>query len=264
LGLLIISAVIVRRQPAPFTIVMALGALVWLVSNGLWLAGRPIYSVVPGWAGFLVLTIAAERLELARLLRLSGSTRAIFLGAIGLLLTGCALTVVEFDIGMRLAGAGMIALALWLLRHDIARRTVRKTGLTRFIAVCLLSGYVWLGIGGGLALVYGGVAAGPRYDAILHAIFLGFVFAMIFGHAPIIFPAVLDLSFSFQSAFYAHLGLLHFSLLLRILGDLTGWWPARQWGGLLNGVTLLLFLVNTGYAAVHRPAAAHSDDRALI
>jgi hypothetical protein len=145
----------------------------------------------------------------------------------------------------------MLALTAWLLRYDISRRTVRQSGLTRFTAACLLSGYVWLGIGGLLALRFGGVLAGPRYDAMLHSIFLGFVFAMIFGHAPIIFPAVLGLPIAFRSAFYVHLVLLHLSLALRIVGDLLLWLPARQWGGLLNVVVVLLFLVNTAYAARH-------------
>jgi hypothetical protein len=35
---------------------------------------------------------------------------------------------------------------LGLATFDIARRTVRQSGVTRFIAVCLLSGYVWLGV----------------------------------------------------------------------------------------------------------------------
>jgi hypothetical protein len=122
--------------------------------------------------------------------------------------------------------------------------------LPRFIAACLLSGYVWLAIGGVLVLRFGALVAGPRYDAVLHAIFLGFVFAMIFGHAPIIFPAVLGSPISFRPAFYAHLSLLHFSLALRLAGDLAGWLTARQWGGLLNALVLLLFLANTVYAVL--------------
>ncbi len=249
LGLVAVFVVIVRRQPALFTGVMALGALAWLVGNGLWLAGWPVYRVTLWWAGFLILTIAGERLELARLLRLSGAIRAAFLVAIGLLLAGLLVTVVAFDLGMRLTGVGMIALALWLLRYDIARHTVRKTGLARFIAACLLSGYVWLGAGGLMGLIFGGVPAGPRYDAMLHAIFLGFVFSMIFGHAPIIFPAVLGIPIAYHPTFYAPLILLHLSLLLRVAGDLAGWFPGRQWGGLLNAVIILLFLGNTARVA---------------
>jgi hypothetical protein len=49
----------------------------------------------------------------------------------------------------------------------------------------------------------------------------------------------------YTSRLYSHLLLLHVTLALRIAGDLALWWPGRQWGGLLNGLTLLLFLINT-------------------
>ncbi|MCQ3976890.1 MAG: hypothetical protein DPW09_25970 [Anaerolineae bacterium] len=249
-GLVVVFGLILRLQFAPFTMTMALGAMLWLTGNVLWLTGWPIYSAVLWWAGFLMLTIAGERLELNRVLRLSGYVQRIFLLAVTLFLVGLVITLFNFDLGVRLAGAGMIALALWLLRYDIARYTVRKTGLTRFIAVCLLSGYIWLGLSGLLALRFGGVTAGFQYDALLHTFFVGFVISMIFGHAPIIFPAVLGKSFTFQPVFYSHLVLLHLSLLLRVAGDLIGWLPARQWGGLLNVIALLLFLANTGRAVL--------------
>ena len=136
----------------------------------------------------------------------------------------------------------MILLGLWLLRFDIARRTIKQSGLTRFIAVCLLSGYVWLVVSGLIALIYGAVSAGPVYDAMLHAIFLGFVFAMIFGHAPIIFPAVLGLEIDYQSYFYIPLILLHLSLIARICGELLGSGTVRLWGGLFNVIAVILYL----------------------
>lgn len=248
LGLVVVFILILRLQMAFFTLTMAIGALLWLIGNSLWGMGWPIYQTVYWWLGFLLLTIAGERLELNRVLRLSSPVQMIFLGAIGLFLTGLATTLFAFDPGVRLVGAGMLALAWWLLRYDIARYTMRKTGLTRFIALCLLSGYVWLGISGILAMVLGGVIAGPYYDAILHAVFVGFVMSMIFGHAPIIFPAITGKAIPFRPVFYSHLSLLHLSLLLRLSGDMMGWLPARQWGGLINGVAILLFMANTGYA----------------
>jgi hypothetical protein len=248
LGFVASISAIIRRQPALFTVTMGLGALTWLVGNGLWLAGWPIYRIVWWWAGFLVLTIAGERLELSRVLLPTRGTQIAFLCVTGLLLCGLVVAMVAFDLGIRLAGVGVLALALWLLRHDIARRTVRREGLSRFIAVCLLSSYLWLGASGMLGLLFGGVMAGPHYDAMLHALFLGFVGAMIFGHAPIIFPAVLNRQVPFRQSFYLHLGLLHLSLLLRVGGDLAAWWPGRKWGGLFNVVALLVFLVNTGRA----------------
>ena len=252
--LVIASLTIILRQSTLFTMTMGLGAICWLVGNILWIEGWPVHQIVLWWAGFLVLTIAGERLELARLAHLPGKSRPTFLLAVGLLLFGLVLTAISFDLGIRLSGIGMITLAVWLMRYDIARRTVRQKGLTRFMAVCLLSGHAWLGVSGLLAMIFGGVVAGPQYDALLHALLLGFVFSMIFGHAPIIFPAVIGVSMSFQPSFYVHLVLLHLTLLLRMAGDLAGWMPGRQWGGLLNVFVILLFLANTGYSILRSSA----------
>ena len=243
LGLVAMFAVIVSRQWAIATMTMALGVVLWVVGNGLWLFGWPLAQVVPWWSGFLVLTIAGERLELSRLLRLSVPQQAMFLGAVSIVLAGLLLLTTAFVAGVRLTGVGMVVLAWWLLRYDIARRTIRQTGLTRFIAVCLLSGYGWLGVGGALTWSFAGIMAGPYYDAMLHTVFVGFVFAMIFGHAPIIVPAILGRTPSpYHPALYGPLVLLHISLLLRVTGDLMSWWPGRQWGGLLNALAILLFV----------------------
>ncbi len=245
LSLVFIFVAIFRLQTALHTLIMGLGAFSWFAGNILWLLGLPVYVVVLWWAGFLVLTIAGERLELSRMLQPSLGSRVSFLAATLVIFSGIVLAGFSFDAGIRLTGAGMIAVALWLFQYDIARRTVRQPGLPRFIALCLLSGYAWLSLSGLMALRYGGIVGGARYDAILHAIFLGFVFVMIFGHAPIIFPAVLGVSISFKPRFYLHLILLHLTLIARVAGDLTGWFPGRQWGGLLNVAAILLFFANT-------------------
>lgn len=259
-GLCAIFAVIVRRQPALFTATMTLGALAWLVGNALWLAGWPVYEVVPWWIGFLALTIAGERLELARLIRVSPASRGVFATIVGVLVAALALTVADLGLGVRLAGAAMVGLSGWLGWQDIARHTVRQPALPRFTALCLLSGYAWLGVGGLLALRVGAVGAGMLYDALLHSVFLGFVMAMIFGHAPIIFPAVLGRSMPFRRRFYAHLALLHASLVLRVAGDLAGWMDGRRWGGLLNVVAVVVFLVST-VAALKEGSSMRADRR---
>lgn len=229
---------------------MALGAVAWLVGNILWLVGLPLFHSVVWWVGFLVLTIAGERLELSRVLRLTRWPRLLFGGAIGLCLIGLVVSIVIYDLGVRLLGTGLLTLTLWLARYDVARRTIRQPGLTRFIAWALLSGYVWLGVAGVLALINGGVMAGPSYDAWLHAVFVGFVFSMIFGHAPIIFPAVLRITLRFDKSFYAPLALLHLSLALRLGADLLGWVDGRRWGGLVNALALLLYFANIGRVTV--------------
>ena len=241
LALVAVNGAIIRRQAADFTVTMGLGAAAWLAGNLLWLSGRAVPQSALWWAGFLVLTIAGERLDLSRLRRRPAWARAAFGASAGLLLAGLALAFAAADAGTRLAGSGLAALALWLLAFDIAGRTVRQRGLPRYIAGCLLAGYAWLAVSGGLALALGAVSAGAGYDALLHSLFVGFVFSMIFGHAPIIAPVVTRRSVAFRPAFYAPLALLHLALLLRVAGDLAGAPPWRLWGGLLNAVALLLF-----------------------
>jgi hypothetical protein len=233
---------IVRLQPLLHTWVMALGSLAWLGGNLLWLSGWTVAGVSLWWAGFLVLTIVGERLELSRILRLSTGKRAAFLAGLAIFMGGVLLSAWAYALGARLASLGMLALATWLLAFDIARRTVRKAGLTRYIAAALLAGYFWLAVAGMLGLRFGGETAGLHYDAFLHSIFVGFVFSMIFAHGPIILPAVTGLPLTFHRGFYGPLVLLQASLGLRVAGDLLASFPLRRWGGLLNEAAILLFL----------------------
>jgi hypothetical protein len=219
------------------------------VGNGLWLAGRAVVEIVPWWAAFLVLTIAGERLELAQVL-LATRVRLLLLGILALITVGLLVSLVLFQPGVQVAGLGLILLAVWLIRYDVVRRTLRRSGVARFGAVCLLIGYVWLGLAGLFwALGPERLATAFWYDAMVHSLFLGFVFSMIFGHAPTIIPAVTGLTLPFERVFYLHVGLLHASLLLRIAGDLASAQEVRAWGGLLNVVAVLLFAAQTVRAA---------------
>jgi hypothetical protein len=252
LGMVLVFGGILKQHLAWHTATMALGSVMWLGGNALWLFGRPIYEVVLWWMAFLVLTIAGERLELSRVLRPTPRTLALFAGSVVVLLCGTLLGTLAYGAGVRLTGVGLVLLAVWFLRFDLAPRNLRQMGLVRYIAVCLVSGYVWLLIGGLLAVAFGGLAAGPRYDAILHAVFLGFVVSMIFGHAPIILPAVTGRTMPYSPWFYSPLILLDLSLGLRVVGDLAQWGPGRRIGGLLNGVALLLFLLVNAVSALRQ------------
>ena len=242
-GLLAGSVSVFLRQRALFTFTLAAGAASWLTGNLLWLGGFSVYEVVPWWAGFLVLTIAGERLELSRFLPPSPIAQRAFAAVLAGLTFGMALQA-------QLFGAALVALTLWLLRQDIARRTVKEKGLTRFIAVCLLSGYAWLAVAGTIMLGAGLAPGSAAYDAALHALMLGFVFSMVFGHAPIIFPAVLRVAVPYHPLFYAPLALLHLSLLVRLAGDAASMPELRSAGGLLNAVALAAFILNTVAAVI--------------
>src|SRR6185437_3997334 len=240
-----IFAAVYRIQPSLHNAVLASAAVCWVVAAGLWLAGWDISKFVPWLAGFLVLTITGERLELSRMTGTARRGRRLFAGAAGLFAAGLLASLAAGPApaagvvppGIRVSGAGLVALALWLARYDIARRTIRGHGLTRYLAAALLTGYAWLAVAGGLWAGMGQMTDGGAYDAELHAIFLGFVMSMIFAHAPVIVPSVLGRPLPFRSYLYVPLVLLHASLVLRLAGgDWAGSTDAWQWGGALNEV----------------------------
>ena len=67
--------------------------------------------------------------------------------------------------------------------------------------------------------------------------------------APIIAPAVLNIPIAPLKQFYAPMILLHLSLAMRVVGDLLGLFDLRRWGGMLNAVALLMFVMCMVYAA---------------
>lgn len=231
--------------------VQALGGVAWLLAAAQLVAGRTTTEVTPWLAAFLVLTIAGERLELARLGQLGGRARLVFMAATTVLCTGVVLTVPLPDAGLRLAGVGLLALAAWFALNDIARRTVRFPGVTRFIALCLLVGYLWLAVAGGLWLAFGTGGPALARDAMLHALFLGFVISMVFGHAPVILPAVLRVPLPYHARYYVHLALLEAGLLVRVVaGDLAGVPGAWQAGGVLTVTAVLVFVGSSAAATI--------------
>ncbi|MBM4219863.1 MAG: hypothetical protein FJ171_09605 [Gammaproteobacteria bacterium] len=197
------------------------------------------------WIAFFALTIGAERLELSRYLPKPRWASALFVLVAAALLAGAAVST-------RFTGFALVLLAAWLLVFDIARRTIFSGGLTRYIAACLLAGYGWLLLGGVM------LASGYPRDAALHAFFLGFVFSMVFGHAPIIVPAVLRRALPYTSWFYLPLALLHLTLAARVAGALAsqaGW----QFGGAIgNAAAIGAFILTAVASAVsaRTPAAS--------
>ncbi len=245
LALVIDFAVIVRRQFEIFTVAMALGAVAWLVGNILWSLGWPIPDMVFWWAGFFVLTILGERMEMNRMRAPARFATPMFLVSAVLFIAGLVWSTLGAGSGLRVLGVGMFAFALWIALYDVARRTIRVPGLPRFIAVNLLLGAGWLAASGVMRMVYPADLSTLQYDAVLHSLFLGFVFSMIFAHAPIIFPAILGKPLPFRKIFYTHVFVLHAALLLRIGGDLADSYAMWKWGAVGTVTALLIFMVAT-------------------
>jgi hypothetical protein len=241
-----VNGIVARRQPAAHTFLLLVAALAWLIGNLLFAMGVGRAASLPWWFAFLVLTIAAERLEMSRLMR-HGPEAGLSLSAVlALLLVGAAWFVVSPAVGGLLFGIALALLAVWLAVFDIARRTVRAHGLSRYMAVALLGGYAWLAIAG---LAWVGMAFGwPLRDAALHALGLGFVVSMMMGHAPVILPAIARVKLQFGPFFYAPLALLHGSLAWRLVpggADFT----MRALGAIGNAAAIALFAATVASAA---------------
>nr|WP_241981209.1 hypothetical protein [Cryobacterium algoritolerans] len=243
--LLPIYLMIWRRAPSTSTAVQALGAMLGLMATVLWLGGMPIPLLVPAMSLYLVLTIAGERLELARISpSVDERAETRLLGVSLATLAGVVIALFWPSIGYPLLGIGMLGLVAWLFRHDVATRLIRSRGLPRYMAACLLAGYGWLVVAGGCWLILGPSYSGPAYDGVLHAVFLGFVMSMIMAHAPTILPAVLRRPLPYRPVMYGPAALLHASLLARILfGDARALPWLVEWGGLLNIVAVLSFVL---------------------
>ncbi len=206
---------------------MSPGLHVWMMAlGGVFLAGAYAAPLAGGGPDlklfgmlFLMFTIFGERLELGRIIHhqrmLRFSAVALAVGLMGTAWCGSS--------GL---SVGALLLALWLLYFDTARRIIRWGGLSRYIAVNLLTGYLWLAL-------YGLSPWLPMpQDMQIHSFFLGFVFMMIFAHAPIIFPALMGFRLGFHRSFYLPMILMNVSLLLR-----WGGWLAV--GGSLSVVAVL-------------------------
>lgn len=240
--LLAVYAAFARTERSLQLGVQAAGAGAWLGATVLLLAGVPVAQAYPWLAAFLVMTVIGERLDLARLGGLAVGVRRQLVVALWLFVLGVSAAVVIPEAGTRLAGVAMVAMAAWLARNDLARRTVRLEGVTRYIALCLLTGYAWLAVAG-IAWAVTGTAPVPAYDIRLHALFLGFIFAMVLGHAPVIVPAVLRVPLPYRPWNYAVLVLLEAGLLIRIVGgDVLGIPNGLLAGGVLNVLAMLAFV----------------------
>lgn len=249
-GLVLVYLAIGRRQPALYVAVQAGGAVCWYLAGLVVLHERPVADAVPLLGAFLVITITGERLELSRVGLPPRPAQLLFATTTAAVVAGAALlaVVAPYAAG-RAFGVGLLAVAVWLLRYDVARRTLRIPGLPRFVAGGLLAGYAWLALAG-LAWVFFGVPPGGFWDAALHALFLGFVMGMVFAHAPVILPAVLRVSLPYRPVLVVPVLLLHVSLALRVVGDVAGAGTAWRIGGILNVAAVLLFIATAALVAL--------------
>lgn len=240
LGLCGLYAWAARHRAASLPLaVEAAGALALFMGTLAWWRGDALAARL-GWSAFLLLTIAGERRELMRLVPLPRWAQALFhplwlgmLSAPWLAATGC-------DAALPLWWGLCAALAAWLLRFDVARRLLRAPGWAGHTAICLVSGYGWLVLAALLGLA-------GRAEA-WHALWLGFVMAMVFGHAPIMLPALAGWRPRPTRWALLPLALMGGSLALRTLAPWLPWPGALAWAGAGHGLALLGFAAVMGWA----------------
>jgi hypothetical protein len=219
------------------------GALCWLAGTLTWAAGD-LPAGVTGWVAFLVLTVAGERRELMQMIRLPAVARWLFVVAVAMVLLAVALSPWRAGVASLLLWLACAMLALWLLIWDLAPRRWSAPGWAGHTAQCLTGGYLWL-LTGALLGLYGLVQPGAVSATGLHAVLLGFVFAMVFGHAPIILPALLRLRPAYSAWARPPLWLLAASLVLRIAAAAAGngnWLAAAGAGHVLAIVGFALVM----------------------
>lgn len=235
-----VNLALARRQFAAHTVLLVAAAVALGLGFLGQLAGGQPAAVLALWFLFLLLTIAAERLEMARLMaRRPGAQESLF--AIAAVMGAGALGALAWpQAGSVVFGLALVGLALWLMRFDIARQTLRAHGISRYMALCLLSGYAWLAVGGTAWTAHALGLASAR-DLALHAIGLGFVVAMVMAHALVILPAVAGVKVAFHPFLYGPLAALQASLMLRAAGGLLALPALKQVGAAFNLVALLSF-----------------------
>lgn len=226
--------------------VEALGAACWGLGVAAW-ALNDAEAALRAWMAFLVLTIAGERRELMQMRRLPRGVRVGFVVMVGAALTAVLLGLMDALAGTagRTAAAVLwwvacAALALWLLRWDFAPRQWAAPQWPGHTAQCLSVGYGWLGIAALLGLA--GLAGVPTAtQAAGHALWLGFVFAMVFGHAPIILPALARWRPAYVPWARWAIVLLSASLVLRVVGSIAGHAAAQAWAGAGHALAIVWF-----------------------
>lgn len=253
LGILVaIYAAMWRRAASTALAIQLLGSILALSGSLLWLAQVPTGALFPFLAGFLVLTIAGERLELAHVASPPpGVACALLVISVAVAVTGAAALLWPTP-GSELFGVSLLATVLWLLRNDVATRTIHSVALPRYTAANLLLGMAWLAVAGFTWLTFGAQVDGPGFDVVVHAIGLGFAMSMVLAHAPIILPAVLIRPLPYRPVLYLVTAALQVTLLVRVVGEIRGSGWAWQAGGAGNVAALLLFVIMAAVLVIRR------------
>jgi hypothetical protein len=259
IGFFLIQAYYLKLYPKDLSIrLMLAGAACLIIGNAMLFQLRLYPAAFPWWTGFLLLIITAERLELSKFLPVTKSNKNLLVLFIMLYLVG--LIIPFHGSGKYLSGISMIAIAAWMLRHDVIRIAIKKEGLTRFSATALLTANVWLVIHGCFLFLTPDII--NIYDIVVHSFFIGYVFAMIFAHGPIILPGVLGFKYKpYHPILYLWLIVLQGSLIVRIVSDIILNSDIRKLSSVFSGIGILFYFITLIVLVVKSRIKSQGDQK---
>ncbi len=230
-----------------FLLGLSLGSLSWMISGAVLLLGNGFPAASIWYLLFLLFTIASERLELSKFIYTPPWANNILLILFSLLIL---VQGFPFHWGSNhISGILIAAIGFWLIQFDIVKINLKKGGFFFYTGSTLFAGYIWLMLSGVLMALP--LTTFYHYDAVLHSFFIGFVFSMLFAHAPIIFPALLKIKERpFTKFFYLPVVLTHILLLARLYADYSANWNLRKWIGLFQVMVIAVFIVMMAYQMV--------------
>ncbi len=188
---------------------------------------------------FFLITIVAERLELARFINVPEYFKR------GLLLSLLLLVIISFFQRWNEFYGIIISLTtLGLIQYDIAKKNIKAREPHRFRGWALMVGYYWLLIHGISFLI-------PHiltYDIQIHTFFLGFVMNMVFAHVTIILPAVLKVQYDVNTKVYYMIWFVFQMILIYRFLSYRYFMEQFSVSALVNVIVVILFfMVNIFY-----------------
>jgi hypothetical protein len=240
LGLMVIMYLQSLRHPVVYQYVMTMGTVFWMAGNFMLIYSGFVPAAVPWWIGFILFTIVGERLELSKFLPTPKAAKNGLL--LLLLLFFIGIWIPFHSYGNWLMGTSAIMISFWLLHFDMAKIASKKADQFKYIGIGLRVGYVWLTLHGIILCFF---EPHPLYyDLYIHTFFLGFTFSMIWSHAPIILPMVLNIRQSpYHPILWAGWAVFQLTLLGRVIVSLIGLAEWRTIFGMLNGWTIIVMFV---------------------
>ena len=241
-SLVVVYVLLWRRSPSSAVVIQGVGGLAGLIGIVLWGLGVSQWIVVPWWLLFLILTVVGERVGRARATFGNAPAHRVLVESI-LAFVVLAVTFVQPDLVYPFFGMALVVLMIDVLLHDTALKAISSEGQTKFTAAAMLTAYAWAIFAGILWVLYGPLQVGFPYDAVIHAVTIGFALSMVMAHAPIIVPIITGKAVPYSPLTWVVWGLLQGGLVLRIVASthtLDWLWQA---GGVVDIFAILAFVV---------------------